>query len=85
VIAGARALIISGLLYSAAYLFVGVATETRYHYWSIMAIMLGIILGSPEIAERMRAYPWRRRLSVAFVLAVLLIGFTARIADVRLL
>jgi hypothetical protein len=85
VIAGARALIVSGLLYSAAYLFVGVATETRYHYWSIMAIMLGIILGSPEIAERMRAYPSRRRLAVTFVLAVLLIGFTARIADVRLL
>ena len=35
----ARALLCSGLFYSAAYLFVGVATETRYHYRSIMAII----------------------------------------------
>ena len=36
-----RALLCSGLF---GYLVVGVATETRYHYWSIMAITLGIIL-----------------------------------------
>ena len=81
----ARALICSGLLYSAAYLFIGVATETRYYYWSIMAIMLGIILASPDISQQMREHPSRRRFSVAFVVAVLLIGFVARIADVRLL
>jgi hypothetical protein len=81
----ARALIMSGLLYSAAYLFVGVATETRYYYWSIMAIMLGIILASSEIAQQMREHASRRRFAVALVLAVLLIGFVARIADVRLL
>jgi hypothetical protein len=85
VIACARALITSGLLYSAAYLFIGVATETRYYYWSIMAIMLGIILASSEIRQQMRAHPSRSRLAVAFVLAVLSIGFAARIADVRLL
>jgi hypothetical protein len=81
----ARALICSGLLYSAAYLFIGVATETRYYYWSIMAIMLGIILASSEIAQQMREHPSRSRLALAFVLAVLLTGFVARIADVRLL
>ena len=81
----ARALLCSGLLYSAAYLVVGVATETRYHYWSIMAIMLGIILGWSDISHQMRAHPARSRLAVAFVLAVVCIGFAARIADVRLL
>jgi hypothetical protein len=85
VISCARALITSGLLYSAAYLFIGVATETRYYYWSIMAIMLGIILASPDITQQMREHPWRTRLALAFVLAVLLTGFVARIADVRLL
>jgi hypothetical protein len=85
VIVCARALITSGLLYSAAYLFIGVATETRYYYWSIMAIMLGIILASPEIRQQMREHPSRSRLAVAFVLAVLLTGFAARIADVSLL
>jgi len=81
----ARALLCSGLLYSAAYLVVGVATETRYHYWSIMAIMLGIILGWSDISHQMRAHPARSRLAVAFVLAVVCIGFAARIADVGLL
>ncbi len=81
----ARALLCSGLFYSVAYLFVGVATETRYHYWSIMAIMLGIILGWSDIAQQMRAHPTRRTLAVSFVAAVILIGFAARIADVKLL
>lgn len=80
-----RALLCSGLFYSAAYLVVGVATETRYHYWSIMAIMLGIILGWSDIVVQMRAHPARSRFAVAFVLAVVCIGFAARIADVRLL
>jgi hypothetical protein len=81
----ARALLCSGLFYSAAYLVVGVATETRYHYWSIMAIMLGIILGGSDIAHQMRTHPTRSRLAVALVLAVVCIGFAARIADVGLL
>jgi hypothetical protein len=64
---------------------VGVATETRYHYWSIMAIMLGIILGWSDIAQQVRTHPARGRVAVVFVLAVLFIGFAARIADVKLL
>jgi hypothetical protein len=84
-IACAQALIISGLLYGGGYLFVGVATDTRYYYWSIMAIMLGIILASAEIIERLRDRPWRRRFAVTLVVATLLIGYVARIADVRLL
>jgi hypothetical protein len=81
----ARALLCSALLYSSAYVVVGVATETRYHYWSIMAIMLGIILGWSDIAQQVRTHPTRGRVAVAFVLAVLFVGFAARIADVRLL
>ena len=50
-----------------------------------MAIMLGIILGWSDIAQQVRAHPARGRVAVAFVLAVLFIGFAARIADVRLL
>jgi hypothetical protein len=81
----ARALITSGLLYAGAYFFVSVATETRYYYWSIMAIMLGIIVGYTEIASQARAHPSLRRMAVALIAVVLIAGLVARIADIPLL
>jgi hypothetical protein len=78
----ARLLVISGLLFSGAYFLVGVATDFRYYYWSIMAILIGIILGSREIGIGLRSR-WAARLVLGCLLLIILVGYVARIADVR--
>jgi hypothetical protein len=80
----AKLLMISGLFYSAAYLPIGVATDYRYHYWSIVAILLGVILAADEFPKRFADSPWRGRLAVALVAAVVLAGYYARITNMRL-
>jgi predicted tellurium resistance membrane protein TerC len=80
-----RLLITSGLLFAGAYLIVGVATESRYYYWSVMAILLGIILALGNLAAVMRTHPRLSRYMAAGLLLVIALGLTARIADVPLL
>jgi hypothetical protein len=77
-----RLLVISGLLFSGAYSLVGVATDFRYYYWSIMAILVGIILGWREIAAELRSQ-WAGRLVLGGLALIVLVGYVARIADVR--
>jgi hypothetical protein len=79
-----RLLIISGLLFAGAYLIVGVATESRYYYWSVMAILVGIILALRNLAAVMRTHRRLRRFMTAGLLLVVVLGLTARIADVPL-
>jgi hypothetical protein len=78
-----KSLMMSGLLYSGAYLLFGVATDYRYHYWSIMAILLGAILAADEFSKSYIKRPWRGGLAAALVLAVIVGGYAVRIADVR--
>jgi len=82
-VAMAKSLMMSGLLYSGAYLLFGVSTDYRYHYWSIMAILLGAILAADEFSKSYIERPWRGGLAAAIVLAVIVGGYAARIADVR--
>jgi hypothetical protein len=43
-------LVVSGILYTLGYLLVGVSTEPRYHYWSMVAIFLaGVMCVSEEL------------------------------------
>jgi hypothetical protein len=78
----ARLLLISGWLFAAAYFLVGVATDFRYYYWSIMATQIGIILASREIGAGLRSR-WAGRLVLAGLALIVLAGYVARIADVR--
>jgi hypothetical protein len=82
-VAIARLLIMSALLFSGAYLIVGVATDVRYHYWSTMAILLGVVLASRELGVVIRGRQMPVRLAGYSLLLVVLLGYTARIADVR--
>lgn len=77
----ARVLVVSALAYSGAYLVVGVATDMRYHYWSLLAVMLATLLAGRELAQG-----WRERSRVlwgglAFVAVVITLGMAARLAD----
>ena len=46
---GALALLLSSLPYSCAYLFIGVATESRYLFWSLIAIFAAAVISGPEL------------------------------------
>lgn len=45
----ALALLLSGLSYGSAYLIIGVATELRYLFWSLMAIFAALVISLPEL------------------------------------
>jgi len=70
-------LAISGLAYTLGYLFVGVASQSRYHYWSTIAIFLASILC---ISEQRRRGVSELRIgwaSVGFVVVILSAIFAA--------
>lgn len=77
----ARALVVSALGYSLAYLVVGVATDFRYHYWSMLATLLATLLVLPQVARG-----WRRgvavlRGGVGVLALVVAAGVLARLMD----
>ena len=82
-VAIARLLISSGLMFSAAYFLVGVATDVRYHYWTAMSILLGVILASRELMSRIRGRKLSARFAVIGLALIVLLGYLARIADVH--
>jgi hypothetical protein len=51
----ALALLLSGLPYSSAYFIIGVSTESRYVFWSLIATFAALVISGPEL--RM---PWGR-------------------------
>jgi hypothetical protein len=77
-----RLLILSGVLYSAAYALIGVATDIRYYYWPTMAILVGCILASEDIDALIRDHSWRGRLALGSILLVVVLGYAARITDI---
>jgi hypothetical protein len=45
----ALALVLSSLPYSCAYLIIGVGTESRYLFWSLIAIFAAVVISGPEL------------------------------------
>ena len=77
----ARVLVVSALGYTLAYLFIGVATDIRYHYWSMLATAMATLLVLPHLARG-----FKRRNPVltggsALVGLVVLIGLVTRLLD----
>jgi hypothetical protein len=79
----ARALLLSGLSYMAFLLFIGVATEVRYVYWGIMAVLLAVLICLQEARSAFSWHNSRSLISVALVAAVIVAGLVARLADFR--
>jgi hypothetical protein len=77
-----RLLLLSGLLYSGAYLLIGVATDLRYYYWPTMAILLGCILLSTDLGQLLRERSWRSKVAVGTVLLVVALGYLARLTGI---
>lgn len=58
----ALALLLSGLFYGSAYLIIGVATELRYLFWTLIAIFAALVISLPELRMTLGA---RRRHATA--------------------
>lgn len=77
----ARTLAVSALGYAGAYLVIGVATDVRYHYWTVLAIVVATLAVLPSLAAG-----YRRRSRVllggtAAVAVVIALGLVARLLD----
>lgn len=77
----ARPLLVSALAYSGAYLLVGVATDFRYHYWSMLAAVLATLVTLPELVAGWRLRSPRLVGGLALVGVVVALGLLARLAD----
>jgi hypothetical protein len=77
-----RLLIVSGVLYCAAYALIGVATDIRYYYWPTMAILVGCLLASEDVGALTREHRWRGRTALGSILLVVLLGYAARLSDI---
>jgi hypothetical protein len=76
-----QVLVVSALGYSGAYLIIGVATDLRYHYWTMIAIMSASLIILPDLVRGLQ----RRALPLLWGLALLGtivgIGLATRLLD----
>jgi hypothetical protein len=79
----ARVLAVSALGYSGAYLLIGVATDMRYHYWSMLAVLLATLAATPRLAQLLRRRDGALFASIGVVCAVIAIGVATRLLDFR--
>jgi hypothetical protein len=79
----ARALIVSALGYSFAYLVIGVATDMRYHYWTLIAMLLATLLTAPQIRDGLRRRSQLLAWATSGVFLVTAIGVLTRLTDFR--
>jgi hypothetical protein len=73
--AGPRALAWSGMLYGLGYLVVGLGTEWRYHFWTVLAISMAVALHFA--LDRVTGRQFRKLL--LFVAPVAFAGYAARL------
>ena len=82
-VALARVLAVSALGYSGAYLLIGVATDMRYHYWSLLAVLLATLAVTPRLGQWLRKRDRELLASAAAVALIVSIGLAARLLDFR--
>jgi hypothetical protein len=71
-----KALTWSGVLYAFSFLFVGVATDYRYHFWTTLSIGLGLgihFAGQEDWIASLKRLLWA-------VLPIAAAGYVARLA-----
>lgn len=75
----------SGTIYGSAYLLIGVASESRYMYWSILACVLALLLSLGSIKVRLKERDAATMGMLVLIALVLVLGFAARLGDWRFL
>jgi hypothetical protein len=61
----ALALVMSGLLYTCAYFVVGVATDLRYQFWSMVATFTALVISLSGLSGPLVLRPWLGRKTAA--------------------
>lgn len=79
----AKVLLVSALGYSCAYLLVGVATDMRYHYWSLMSVLVGTLLVLPLLAQGLRRRSALLLGAIGATALAVSIGVATRLLDFR--
>ena len=79
----AKVLLVSALGYSCAYLLVGVATDMRYHYWSLMSVLVGTLLILPLLAQGLRSRSALLLGAIGATALAVSIGVATRLLDFR--
>lgn len=77
----ARVLVVSALGYSGAYLLIGVATDMRYHYWPMIAVIVATVATLPTLAQAWRSRDGILLGGLGAVAAVIAVGVAARLMD----
>jgi hypothetical protein len=77
----ARVLIVSALGYSLAYLVVGVSADMRYHYWTLIAMLVATLLTMPQLAQGLRGRSPPLLAGLLAVGVVIAIGVATRLLD----
>ena len=77
----ALALTISALLYTSAYFIIGIATNSRYTLWSLMATFVAVVISLPDLTARFRS-PGRLEWACAgmLILTIVLITIARQVA-----
>ena len=79
----ARVLAVSALGYSGAYLVIGVATDFRYHYWSLIAVLAATLAVLPQLAQALRGRSRPLLGGLALLGLVIAVGVATRLLDFR--
>jgi hypothetical protein len=79
-----KIVVTSALMYGAAYLFIGVATDVRYYYWTMMAIAFSIALAAARSSIHWHTNRSRINHIGTVIFLLVLLGYSSRVFDVRL-
>ena len=77
----ARTLAVSALGYAGAYLVIGVATDVRYHYWTVLATVVATLVVLPSLGAGYRRHSPVLLGGTAAVAIVIALALAARLLD----
>jgi hypothetical protein len=77
----ARLLVCSGLTYGFAYFVIGVASDSRYMYWTILASFTGLVLTADQIYLRWKERDKPTLLAFSAIFVCIALGLMARLGD----
>lgn len=77
----ATLLICSGLTYGFAYFIIGVASDSRYMYWTILTSFIGLVLTSDQIYQRWKERDIPTLLAFSATIGCIALGLVARLND----
>jgi hypothetical protein len=77
----AALLVCSGLTYGFAYFVIGVASDSRYMYWTVLTSFVGLVLTSDQIYRRWKERDIPTCLAFSATIACIALGLVARLND----